>query len=328
MITLGIETSCDETSIAILNENTVIANAIYSQKIHSFFGGVVPEMASRAHMDKIDTLCTSVFKETGIVPNDVDLLAVTDGPGLAGALLVGISFSLGLHCGYDIPVSGINHLEGHMCSIFLEHPEISYPFLTLIVSGGHTSIYRIDDFGRYSCLGQTSDDAAGEAFDKIGKMLGFKYPAGMSIETEALKAASSQIIPFPAARIVSSPLNFSFSGLKTSVKYFLQEQHTDYIKENRPLICKSLQSSIIQVLVNNVKTASQQTGISTITVVGGVACNSHLREKMNEAFNGNVFFPSRTLCTDNAAMIARAGVERARRNILRFPHLSPSAEWR
>ncbi len=326
MLTLGIETSCDETSIAILDDNSILANEIYTQEIHAVFGGVVPEMASRAHMVKIDALCASVFAKTRIAPDNIGLIAVTDGPGLAGALLVGISFALGLHTAYGVDVTGINHLEGHICSIVLEHPDIPRPFLCLAVSGGHTSVYRVEDFGRYICLGQTIDDAAGEAFDKIGKMLGFKYPAGRSIENEATSAPpSSKCIPFPEARVSSSALDFSFSGLKTAVKYFLMKQGADFIAQNRPLICKSLQNSIVHALVDNVKAASRQTGISTVAVVGGVACNGHLRRKISEAFEGSSFFPSTVLCTDNAAMIARAGFERSKRNLLRFPRLAPSA---
>ena len=325
-MTLGIETSCDETSIALLDGEAIVANEIYSQEIHALFGGVVPEMASRAHIAKIDTLCASVFDKTGLTPEVIDLVAVTDGPGLAGALLVGISFALGLHCARGVPVTGINHLEGHISSIFLGSPELSYPFLCLAVSGGHTSIYRVDDFGRYVCLGQTIDDAAGEAFDKVGKMLGFKYPAGRSIETEAsLAPPSTPCIPFPAARVSSSPLDFSFSGLKTAVKYFLRDKGADYISQNRPLICKSLQMSIVSALVANATAASRQTGLLNIAVVGGVACNGYLRERIKAAFDGHVFFPSPVLCTDNAAMIARAGFERARRKMLRFPRLAPSA---
>jgi N6-L-threonylcarbamoyladenine synthase len=326
MITLGIETSCDETSVALLEGGSIISNEIYSQDIHAAFGGVVPEMASRAHIVKIDALCSSVFEKARIVPGDIGLIAVTDGPGLAGALLVGISFALGLHAGYGIDVCGINHLEGHICSIALEHPDISRPFLCLAVSGGHTSIYRVEDFGKYACLGQTIDDAAGEAFDKIGKLLGFKYPAGRSIEAEAkLAPASVRRIPFPEARVSSSPLDFSFSGLKTAVKYYLRDKGTQFIDQNRPLICKSLQESIVNTLVKKVASASHQTGISTVAVVGGVACNGHLREKIAEAFGGKAFFPSPVLCTDNAAMIARAGFERSKRNELRFPRLAPSA---
>jgi N6-L-threonylcarbamoyladenine synthase len=326
MLTLGIETSCDETSIALLNGRTVLANEIYSQEIHAAFGGVVPEMASRAHIAKIDALCMAVFNKTKITPQHLDLIAVTDGPGLAGALLVGISFALGIHCGCGTPITGVNHLEGHISSIFLGNPELTFPFLCMVVSGGHTTLYRVEDFGRYACLGKTIDDAAGEAFDKVGKMLGFKYPAGRAIETEAaLVPGDASCIPFPSARVSSSPLDFSFSGLKTAVKYYLRDKGPDFVRDNRPLICKSLQTSIVSALVANASAAARQFGLATIAVVGGVACNGYLREKINEAFNGRAFFPAPILCTDNAAMIACAGFERARRNMLRFPSLAPSA---
>jgi N6-L-threonylcarbamoyladenine synthase len=326
MLTLGIETSCDETSIALLDGQDVLANEIYSQEIHAAFGGVVPEMASRAHVAKVDALCSAVFTQTGITPQRLDLVAVTDGPGLAGALLVGISFALGIHCGHGTPITGVNHLEGHIASIFLGNPDLAFPFLCLVVSGGHTTLYRVDDFGRYTCLGKTIDDAAGEAFDKVGKMLGFKYPAGRAIEAEASRApAEASCISFPTARVSSSPLDFSFSGLKTAVKYFLRDEGPDFIRDNRPLICKSLQTSIVSALVANASAAARQFGLETIAVVGGVACNGYLRERIREAFNGRAFFPPPVLCTDNAAMIARAGFERARRHMLRFPRLAPSA---
>jgi putative glycoprotease GCP len=323
---LGIETSCDETSIALLQDGRIAANEIYSQEIHSAFGGVVPEMASRAHLGKIDVLCRSVFSKTGLSCNAIDLIAVTDSPGLAGALLVGISFALGIHCGHGVPVTGINHLEGHICSILLEHPDIGLPFLALIVSGGHTSIYKVIDFGDYECLGQTIDDAAGEAFDKIGKLLGFNYPAGRAIEQEASLAPAGPLVPFPMARMSTSKLDFSFSGLKTSVKYFLQKQGPQYIAANRALICKSFQNFLVESLAVNLKAASQQTGIKTIAVVGGVACNAQLRERMKAQSGLSVFFPSLALCTDNAAMIAKAGHELKKRGMLRFPHMAPSAK--
>jgi N6-L-threonylcarbamoyladenine synthase len=321
---LGIETSCDETSVSILCDGRIIVNEIHSQDIHAHFGGVVPEMASRAHLGKIDALCASVFQKSGLLPNRIDAIAVTDCPGLAGALLVGISFALGLHCGQGTPVTGINHLEGHISSIFLENPALGYPFLALIVSGGHTSIYKVEDFGRYVCLGKTVDDAAGEAFDKIGKMLGFNYPAGRAIEEEALKAPELKPIPFPIARAPGPLLDFSFSGLKTSVKYFLRDHEPGYGAENKPLLCKSFQNAIVESLVANVKSAVEQTGISTIAVVGGVACNALLRRRMRELAGCSVYFPSPTLCTDNAAMIARAGFERVKRKITRPPRLGPS----
>ncbi len=322
---LGIETSCDETSVALLDDGRIVANEIYSQEVHSAFGGVVPEMASRAHIGKIDALCGALFAKNGVTVDAIDLIAVTDRPGLAGALLVGISFALGLHCGNNLPITGINHLEGHICSLFFDHPGVSPPFLALVVSGGHTSIYKVEDFGVYTRLGQTIDDAAGEAFDKIGKLLGFAYPAGKSIEREAARAFPATLITFPVARVSSSPLDFSFSGLKTAVKYYLREKGPEYVKDNRPLICASFQKSLVDSLVNNMALAVRQTGIKTVAVVGGVACNTYVRMRMNEALDGDVFFPSPALCTDNAAMIARAGYERGKRALLRPPSMSPSA---
>jgi N6-L-threonylcarbamoyladenine synthase len=238
---------------------------------------------------------------------------------------VGIGFALGFHCQFGVPVTGINHLEGHLCSLFLEHPELAYPFLALIVSGGHTAIYRVDDFGHYRCLGQAVDDAAGEAFDKIGKLLGFPYPAGQAIEQEALRPAPDRKISFPVARLGGSSLDFSFSGLKTAVKYVCAEKGDAWTRENRAGICHAFQKAIVESLAKNLLAAAGQTGISTIGVAGGVACNGELRRTLTSHFGNKVFFPSPPLCTDNAAMIARAGYERMKRNLLRFPKMNPSA---
>lgn len=324
MITLGIESSCDETSIALLKEETIVANHTYSQEIHSEYGGVVPEIASRAHIQKIDRLCLKAIEEAGIGFTDIDLIAVTDRPGLAGALLVGISFGLGLHTGYDIPITGVNHLEGHIASVTLEQPDIGFPFLALVVSGGHTALYKVDDFGSYTALGHTIDDAAGEAFDKVGKLLGFTYPAGRAIEEEAGLYTGSERIPFPVARISDALLSFSFSGLKTAVKYYLEEKGEAFCRQNRPLICSSFQKAVIDSLIRNTKAAVKQTGIKTITLVGGVACNTTLRQELKKVFGDSVFFPSPKLCTDNAAMIAKAGYENFKRGFIRKPHMSPS----
>jgi N6-L-threonylcarbamoyladenine synthase len=324
MYTLGIETSCDETSAAILYDNRILASEIYSQEIHAVFGGVVPEIASRAHISKIDVLCKSVFSKYDIKPEEINLVAVTDRPGLAGALLVGISFAMGLNASFKIPITGINHLEGHICSVFLEHPDIKFPLITLIASGGHTSIYKMDNFGEYEQLGRTVDDAAGEAFDKIGKLVGFSYPAGRAIENAARTYGNGKLIQFPVAK-TGRALDFSFSGLKTSVKYFLKDKGQEYIEENRSLVCASIQKAIVDSLVKNTLVASQTTGIKNVAVSGGVACNSYLRERMAETFGQNVFFPSPRLSTDNAAMIALAGYERGKRSMLRFPSMSPSA---
>jgi N6-L-threonylcarbamoyladenine synthase len=325
MLTLGIETSCDETSVALLADGNILASEVFTQGVHSAYGGVVPELASRAHIAKVDVLAKSLFVKNKIACSAVDCIAVTDSPGLAGALLVGIGFALGFHCQFGIPVTGVNHLEGHLCSLFLEHPDLCHPFLALIVSGGHTAIYRVDDFGRYRCLGRTVDDAAGEAFDKIGKMLGFPYPAGRAIEQEALGSAAGDEISFPVARLGGPSLDFSFSGLKTAVKYFCEEKGEAWTAKNKAAICRAFQKAVVDSLARNLAAAAGQTGISTIGVAGGVACNGELRRTLVSHFGDKVFFPSPALCTDNAAMIARAGYERMKRKMLRFPTMNPSA---
>lgn len=324
MITLGIESSCDETSIAILDDNRIRYNAIYSQVEHSRFGGVVPEIASRAHLEKIDRLMSTVLIETSITCKDIDLIAVTDSPGLAGALLVGVSFALGLHTGWGIPITGVNHLEGHIFSVMFENPHLKFPFLSLVVSGGHTAIYLIEGTGKYRCLGQTVDDAAGEAFDKVGKMLGFNYPAGRAIEQEAILAPNNNGLLFPVARFSEESLDFSFSGLKTSVKNYISSKDHFFINQNRPLICSAFQKAVVSSLCNNIYKASKQTDVKNIALVGGVACNQYLRNELQIRFPGCVFFPKPALCTDNAAMIALVGYNRKQEDLLRFPKMNPS----
>lgn len=328
MLILGLESSCDETSAALIKDNKVIANSIYTQDIHSEYGGVVPEIASRTHIKKIDRLCLSVLEKNGYTPKDLDLIAVTDRPGLAGALLVGISFALGMHTSYDIPVIGVNHLEGHISSVLIENENLQFPFLSLVVSGGHTAIYKVLDFGKYECIGTTIDDAAGEAFDKIGKMIGFPYPAGRAIEEEANRYSGNEVINFPVAKLKTTGIDFSFSGLKTAVKYHIQENEENYLDLNRPLLCSSFQKAVIKSLVQNMKRAVEETGIERISLVGGVACNSTIRNALSDNFGGNVYFPSPILCTDNAAMIAKAGLENYSRGERRFPSMSPTGSFK
>jgi N6-L-threonylcarbamoyladenine synthase len=325
MIVLGIETSCDETGIALLDNEHIIADRVYSQLEHSEFGGVVPEVASRAHLGKIDRLFSLVMNDTALATSDIDGIAVTDSPGLAGALLIGISFALGLHVRHAIPLTGINHLEGHICAILLSHPEIKLPFIALVVSGGHTALYQVNDIGSYVCLGQTVDDAAGEAFDKVGKMIGFSYPAGKAIENEALKATGAITPAFPIARFNDGSLDFSFSGLKTAVKYFVQEKKPEFIADHRPDICRAFQEAVVSSLVLNCFAASRLTGISRMAIVGGVACNTRLRTEMKNRFNDTVFFPPAKLCVDNGAMIACAGSRRFARKATCFPRMRPDA---
>jgi N6-L-threonylcarbamoyladenine synthase len=326
MLTLGIETSCDETSVALLKDNQIIANEVFTQDAHSLYGGVVPEIASRAHLDKIEIITNNIFSKNNLKINDINNIAVTDSPGLAGALLVGISFALGLHCKFNIPITGINHIEGHIFSILLAYPQIKFPFLSCVVSGGHTAIYLVKKIGDYLCMGKTVDDAAGEAFDKVGKLLGFSYPAGRLIEEKAKQATNKTKIEFPIAKCSGSNLNFSFSGLKTAVKNFCKEKGEEWVNENKSEICFAFQKAVIDSLLRNILIASKETGINTITVVGGVACNFELKNVIKTNFGENAFFPPPYLCTDNAAMIARAGYERFKFDITRFPSMSPTRD--
>lgn len=326
MNVLGIESSCDETSVAIVSNEQLVANLIYSQVEHCKYGGVVPEVASRAHLEKIDRLTDAALKQAGMSINDINLIAVTDRPGLAGALLVGVSFALGLHTACSIPITGIHHLEGHIYSAVLEYGnQISYPFLALVVSGGHTALYRVEELGTYILLGETVDDAAGEAFDKVGKLLGFAYPAGRAIEMEAAKCTTMADIPlFPVARCSQGELFFSFSGLKTAVKNYIAKKDAASIEAERPAICAGFQQAVTNSLVSKACKASEHTGINSIVLVGGVACNSFLRNSLKKAFKGEVFAPRPGLCTDNAGMIALAGYHRSINNKLQFPKMNPS----
>ena len=328
MLTLGIETSCDETSVAIIDDEKILANLIYTQKEHSRFGGVVPEIASREHMKKIGVLFKNALADTGLQISDIDLIAVADSPGLAGALLVGISFALGLHTANpQIPITGVNHLQGHICSVMFEN-EVPFPFLAIVLSGGHSSIYKVSDFGNYEIIGQTIDDAAGEAFDKVGKMLGFEYPAGRKIEDTAKLFDGKGLIEFPIAKIRDgNNADFSFSGLKTSVKYAIEKIPAENLESEKPRICKSFQNAVIAAIVHKLKIARNLTNIDRVVLCGGVACNGAIREALKQSLGAhNVFYPSNVLCTDNAAMIAKAGMENYKRGIWRFPSMTATAE--
>jgi N6-L-threonylcarbamoyladenine synthase len=332
MITLGIESSCDETSVAILNGGSVLVSLTHSQEEHALYGGVVPEVASRAHLEKIDGLVKRALSECGLAPNDLELIAVTDSPGLAGALLVGISFALGLHTAYGIPVTGVNHLEGHICSLFIDRPNLTPPFIVLLASGGHTAIYNYQSYNNCKLLGQTVDDAAGEAFDKVGKLLGFTYPAGRAIEEEAAKAVNHdqhqdhKKITFPTAKFTSPEKSycFSFSGLKTAVKNFISAQGEKYIDTNRPEICAAFQKNVVNTLVDNLEAAAKAHGVKTVAAAGGVACNGYLRRELEKRFGAdNVMLPAPRLCTDNGAMIAMAGYMMHNSGRTRFPKMDP-----
>ena len=310
MIVLGIETSCDETSIGIVEDNRIIVNEIFSQRVHSEFGGVVPEIASRAHLQKILPLLKKALNSASINLNDIDIVSTTAGPGLIGALIVGYCFGSGLSLALNVPFVPVNHIDGHLYSVFLENPEINFPYIALLVSGGNTALYLIEDFYKTKLLGNTLDDAAGEAFDKVGKLLGLKYPAGADIEKLA-EEGDENFYQFPVAD-VSGNFDFSFSGLKTSVLRFVQKNFPDGIDEiSKRNISASFQKAVIEALVSKTVKAMNEFKIKNIAIVGGVASNKTLQKKFRERISddGKLFVPSHKLCTDNGAMIAFAGLK-------------------
>lgn len=305
---LGIETSCDETAAAVVeNGRKILSNVISSQYIHSKYGGVVPELASRAHIKLITPVVTEALEISKLDVSQIDGIAVTQAPGLIGSLLVGVSFAKGMARSLQILLIGVNHLEGHIFSIFLSHPDLTCPFICLIASGGHTELLEVKDKLLYKLIGSTHDDAAGEAFDKVAKILGLGYPGGPEIERLALSGDPKwKRFPRPKA----SNYNFSFSGLKTSVLYFVEKLSEKDKEVNLPNIAASFQEAVCDSLIRNTLASSANKGIDRIAIVGGVARNQRLRELFIKSFSGEVYFPSSELCSDNAAMIAACGYER------------------
>jgi N6-L-threonylcarbamoyladenine synthase len=304
---LGIESSCDETAAAIYSDGKILSNVIASQTVHERFGGVVPELASRAHHKTIWRTVAQAMQEAGMAPEDLDYIAVTRGPGLLGSLLVGLSFAKGLAISHNIPLIGVNHIDAHLYANFIEHEE-TYPFVGLIVSGGHTRLVHVKEPLKHTVLGETLDDAAGEAFDKIGKLLGLPYPAGPEMDRLA-REGDPEFHDFPRS-MINKGLNFSFSGLKTSVLYYLQDCDEDFISENRHHICASVSAAITDVLVAKLKRAVRKTGVKKVMLAGGVSANTMLREKsrkLAEKEGFELMIPSIQYCTDNAAMIAQTG---------------------
>ena len=308
MKTLGIETSCDETAIAVYDsEQGIIGESVFSQiKMHAEYGGVVPELASRDHCVKIISVLKEAIKDVDL--KSIDQVAYTSGPGLLGALLIGESFAQGISSALNIPLIPINHLEGHLMSPVMEFPEITTPYISLLVSGGHSMIVDVKDRGDYQILGQSQDDAVGEAFDKVGKLLGLPYPGGPHIEKLALKG-NAKSYDFPRPMIHSDNLDLSFSGLKTSVLYTVRdiENITDQIKAD---IAASFQQAVIDVLTKKIKKSVELSGRSNVIIAGGVAANNALREAIKElesVLNIRVYYPSLKYCGDNAAMIAFVG---------------------
>jgi len=309
---LAIETSCDETAAAILRGfDEVLAHEIFSQaSIHSEFGGVVPEVASRNHLISAPHIISQALTAARLDVTDLDAIAATTGPGLASALLVGASTAKGLSLGSGKPFLAINHIEGHLLSPFFGKAEIP-PHIALVVSGGHTLLFDVAGFGRYTLLGRTLDDAAGEAFDKVAKLLGLGYPGGAEIDRLA-RSGNPKRHDFPRGMLESGDFDFSFSGLKTSILYTLQaaeKQDPDFRKNHLNDLCASIQNSIVSILLHKLDKAVQQTGIKTVAIAGGVSANSELRKRLleKESKGWQVSIPKMSYCTDNAAMIAMAG---------------------
>ena len=311
MLVLGIESSCDDTAAAIVEDGTKILSSVISDQntIHSIYGGVVPELAGRSHVEVIDKVIKQALKLSEVSLEEIDLIAVTKGPGLVSSLLVGINTAKALAYALQIPLIGVNHLEGHLLAIFLQEP-VKFPFIALTVSGGHTDLYRVNGFGEYIILGRTRDDAAGEAFDKVAKMLNLGYPGGPIVEKKA-KLGDSSAYHFPRAFLEKNSLDFSFSGLKTSVRNIIskREELSGFILSDED-IAASFQSAVLEVLSTKLVLACKQQNINRVVVTGGVAANQALRQKVKVECDKNdfqCFFPNLLYCTDNAAMIACAG---------------------
>jgi len=312
---LGIESSCDDTSAAVIRNDVICSNVIAGQEVHKNFGGVVPELASRAHQQNIIPVIDTAVKKANIQKNQLSAIAFTRGPGLLGSLLVGTSFAKAMALGLNIPLIEINHLQAHIQAHFIRNnertnPVPQFPFLCLTVSGGHTQIVMVREGFDMQIIGQTIDDAAGETFDKAAKMMGLPYPGGPVIDHLAVEGDSRQ---FTFARPVIPGLDFSFSGLKTSILYFLRDrlkEDDEFIVKNKADLCASIQSTIIDILMQKLKRAADQTGISEIAIAGGVSANSGLRNALSAArdqYGWKIFIPPIQYSTDNAAMIAIAG---------------------
>lgn len=305
IILLSIESSCDDTSAAILKDGVVLSNCIANQEAHKLYGGVVPEVASRAHQKNIIPVVHMAIQKAGIDKKEITAIGFTRGPGLMGSLMVGVSYAKAFALAMNIPMIEVNHMQAHVLAHFAADPKPTFPFLCLTVSGGHTQIVLVKDYLDMEVLGTTIDDAAGEAFDKTGKILGLDYPAGPLIDKYA--KLGSPIFKFPEPKIEG--LNFSFSGLKTSILYFLKKElktNPDFIKENLNDICASVQDRIVSILINKLKKAIEQTGVDSIAIAGGVSANSGLRQALTDLGkeqNLQTFIPEFQYCTDNAAMI-------------------------
>ncbi|KJD33588.1 tRNA threonylcarbamoyladenosine biosynthesis protein Gcp [Tamlana nanhaiensis] len=310
---LGIESSCDDTAAAVIHNGNILSNVIASQKIHEAYGGVVPELASRAHQQNIVPVVHQALEKANIKKEQLHAIAFTRGPGLMGSLLVGTSFAKSLAYGLNIPLIDVNHMQGHILAHFINEEGYNkppFPFLAMTISGGHTQIVRVDDYFDMTVIGETIDDAVGEAFDKSGKILGLGYPAGPEIDKRA-KLGNPKAFKFTKPKV--DGLNFSFSGLKTAILYFIQKEtkaNPNFIEENLNDICASIQYTIIGILVDKLKQASKETGIKHIAIGGGVSANSGIRQALKDGekkFGWTTYVPKFEFTTDNAAMIAIVG---------------------
>jgi len=316
MLVLGVETSCDDTAAAVLQDGrTILANVVSSQdQVHGPYGGVVPELASRQHIKSVLPIVDGALKKAGVTLKDLDGIAVTYGPGLVGSLLVGLSLAKAMSFRTGIPYVGVNHLEAHLLAIHLEH-EVAFPYIALLASGGHTLLYNVRGVGEYAHLGGTRDDAAGEAYDKVAKMMGLGYPGGRIIDDLA-KSGDAKAVRFPRAKLKKSAYEFSFSGIKTAVWHYLKTQNREQVENHQADIAASFQEAVVDMLVMPTIKAATANGVGRIVLSGGVAANSRLREKMkekSEAEGLQLFYPAPKFCTDNGAMIALAGYHWLRR---------------
>jgi len=309
IIILAIESSCDDTAAAVLCDGNILSNVVASQEVHRKYGGVVPEVASRAHQENIVPVVDLALRNAGVNRGELTAVAFTKGPGLIGSLLVGASFAKAMALSLGIPLLEVHHMQAHVLAHFAEDPKPALPFICLTVSGGHTQLILVKNHLDMQVLGQTLDDAAGEAFDKTGKMLGLDYPAGPVIDK--LAQTGKPVFQFPEPQVPG--LNFSFSGLKTSILYFIREKTKEnpaFVSENLPDICASVQDRIVRILLKKLRLAAEQTGIREIAIAGGVSANSSLRdglESLGKTAGWNTYIPSFEFCTDNAAMIAVTG---------------------
>ena len=308
MLTLGIETSCDDTGVAVLkDEHEVLCELLSSQiKDHSRFGGVIPEFAARKHLENLLPLVDTALNECNIEGHDLNLIAVTRGPGLMGSLIVGVMTARALSQSWNVPLIGVNHLEGHLFAPLVDSRDLEPPFLSLIVSGGHTEIICVHDFGKYELLGETRDDAAGEAYDKAARILGLKYPGGPEIDRLA-KTGNPYAFDFPVPLKNTNKIEFSFSGLKTALLWQVKKFQNDGADIPMNDLCASFQRAVTEALISKVNLAVKLTGITRVSASGGVSANSALREALNSAKSFRAWLPELRRCTDNAVMIAMAG---------------------